>query len=141
MYPYQLDFNISDAAERTALVNKIINTTPNLTEKDYDLFTTYIVCGSTDETPSPVQQHSIYLEGDTRQTHQARKTQSLDELLETPTFNEGSLRAIDNPTIYKIPRPNFSRQRAIDQGLGAQFRDLWERIDALDRLVALKQGK
>lgn len=70
-----------------------------------------------------------------------KKEESLDALLESPTFNESQFTTIR----YKIPKPNFQRSTITNNQkfpeLSQIFGPLWGQIDQLDRLIAIRQGK
>ena len=150
----ELDFTIDDAAQRTQLVQQIIKDFEEkgkkLNDLDYDLLTNYICCGVKEdevnekgfrELKSPVQRKEIFLEGASLAPR--KKEESLDALLESPTFNESQF----TTTHYKIPKPNFNAQRAAILGdprneeLRKVFDPLWGQIDQLDRLIAIRSKK
>lgn len=120
--PYSLDFNLISAESRTEFLSRLLSETPNLgetlTQNDYDLFVDYICCGigvEESQNPKPkssVQKKETYLENKRKPTP---KEESLDALLETPTFNEGTSFARQD-IHYKIPKPNFSRDRIRSRG-------------------------
>ena len=145
--PYSLDFNLVDAQSRTEFLSRLLAENPhlaeNLTQNDYDLFVDYICCGIGPEEiqnlkpKSSVQKKETYLENRRKPTS---KEESLDALLETPTFNEGTSFARQD-IHYKIPKPNFSRERIKEKGQEPEFNDLWTQIDDLETLIKLKEGK
>lgn len=133
--PYSLDFSLTSAESRTQFLSRLLSENPNLaenlTQNDYDLFVDYICCGigaEESQNPKPkssVQKKETYLENKRKPTP---KEESLDALLETPTFNEGT--SFSRQDIhYKIPKPNFSRERIRSRGQEQNFKELWTQID------------
>ena len=144
---YSLDFSLVSAESRTEFLSRLLdeNSTlaQNLTQNDYDLFVDYLCCGIGPEeaqNPKPkssVQKKETYLENKRKPTP---KEESLDALLETPTFNEGT--SFSRQDIhYRIPKPNFSRDRIRSRGQGQNFEELWTQIDELEKLVGVREGK
>lgn len=142
---YKLDFGLSGAQSRTEFLARLLNENPQLsaqlTQNDFDLFVDYICCGiGAEESKNPkpkssVQKKEIFLENKNRPKP---KEESLDALLETPTFNEGT--SFNRRNIrYKIPKPNFSRERIRAKGQAAAFQDLWNQIDQLESLVGVQK--
>ena len=145
--PYSLDFSLTSAESRTEFLSRLLsenpNLTQNLTQNDYDLFVDYICCGigaEESQNPKPkssVQKKETYLENKRKPTP---KEESLDALLETPTFNEGT--SFSRQDIhYKIPKPNFSRERIKSRGQEQNFKELWTQIDELEKLIGVREGK
>ena len=145
--PYSLDFSLVSAESRTEFLSRLLDENPNLaenlTQNDYDLFVDYICCGiGLEEAQSPkpkssVQKKETYLENKRKPTP---KEESLDALLETPTFNEGT--SFSRQDIrYRIPKPNFSRERIRSRGQEQNFKELWAQIDGLEKLISVREGK
>ena len=145
--PYSLDFSLASAESRTKFLSRLLSENPNLaenlTQNDYDLFVDYICCGigaEESQNPKPkssVQKKETYLENKRKSTP---KEESLDALLETPTFNEGT--SFSRQDIhYKIPKPNFSRERIRSRGQEQNFKELWTQIDELEKLIGVREGK
>lgn len=145
--PYSLDFSLVSAESRAEFLSRLLDQTPNLaeslTQNDYDLFVDYLCCGiGTEESQNPkpkssVQKKETYLENKRKPTP---KEESLDALLETPTFNEGTSFARQD-IHYKIPKPNFSRDRIRSRGQEQGFEELWKQIDELEKLIGVREGK
>ena len=68
---------------------------------------------------------------------ESTKCESLDALMESPTFNEASLIDISAPA-YKVKKEVFSRDEALTrcpENLVPIFKDLFRAIDQLDLLI------
>lgn len=154
--PYTLDFSLSDASARQKLVDDVLGAMersgrkPN--QKDLDLLSNYLLCGEDPNGYNPVRAKDIELVG--YSTPSRPKEQSLEALVESPTFSETLFH--QGPTRYTTPKPNLNRA-SYDPSLGAPpqndepraiqpsqqsnekpspalecMRTLWKRIDRLD---------
>ena len=154
--PYTLDFSLSDATARQKLVDDVLGAMersgrkPN--QKDLDLLSNYLLCGEDPNGYNPVRSKDIELVG--YSTPSRPKEQSLEALVESPTFSETLFH--QGPTRYTTPKPNLNRA-SYDPSLGAPpqndepraiqpsqqsnekpspalecMRTLWKRIDRLD---------
>ena len=107
--PYTLDFSLSDATARQKLVNGVLQALeksgrkPN--QKDLDLLSNYLLCGEDPNGYNPVRSKDIELVG--YSTPSRPKEQSLEALVESPTFSESLFH--QGPTRYTIPKPNLDR--------------------------------
>lgn len=160
--PYTLDFSLGDASARQKLVDGVLQALeksgrkPN--QKDLDLLSNYILCGEDPDGYNPVRSKDIELVG--YSTPARPKEQSLEALVESPTFSESLFH--QGPTRYTIPKPNLERA-SFDPSLGVApisqnnatratqpnqqsnekpspalecMRALWKRIDRLDDAIA-----
>lgn len=153
--PYTLDFSLTDASARQKLVGDVLDAMersgrkPN--QKDLDLLSNYLLCGEDSNGYNPVRSKDIELVG--YSTPSRPKEQSLEALVESPTFSETLFH--QGPTRYTTPKPNLNRA-SYDPSLGAPsiqndelraiqpsqqsdsspalecMRALWKRIDRLD---------
>lgn len=117
----------------------------SLSPNDFDLFVDYICCGIGEEEigkPKPksaIQKKIVFAENKAKRP--SSREESLDALLEAPTFNETSTFNRTH-TVYKIPKPNFSRERIRAKGQAAAFEELWAEIDELEEILgAAKAAK
>ena len=135
-----LDWSLNTANERTSFVNEYI-THPQFSknppsEEELETIANYVLWGKDDNGTNVVQRKEIELE--TRNATWTRKTpESLDALLETPTFNENLI--IQNHTpAAKTTRIVFDRNEALascPESLRAVFIDLFHQIDQLDLII------
>ena len=158
--PYTLDFSLTDATARQKLVGDVLGAMersgrkPN--QKDLDLLSNYLLCGEDPNGYNPVRSKDVELVG--YSTPSRPKEQSLEALVESPTFSETLFH--QGPTRYTTPKPNLERS-AFDPSLSASpqndepraiqpnqqsnekptpalecMRALWKRIDRLDDALA-----
>ena len=121
-----------------------------------DLLSNYLLCGEDPNGYNPVRAKDVELVG--YSTPSRPKEQSLEALVESPTFSETLFH--QGPTRYTTPKPNLERS-SFDPSLGASpqndesraiqpnqqsnekptpalecMRALWKRIDRLDDALA-----
>ena len=135
-----LDFSISSTSDRKAFVDEYIQRPEfiraPLTEDELETIANYILWGKDPDGTSLVQKGDIQIETRNK-TWQRDDTESLDAMMESPTFNEASLR---RPTEArtKIAREVFDRQKALaecPEHMRALFQDLFDRIDKLEMSI------
>ena len=133
----KLDWNLQTRPERNQFVSSYLKTityTPN--EEELDMMGKYILWGKDPDTGLNGRQEGLELETSSR-TWDSSQPESLEALLESPTFNESMVRAPSKP-VYKTPRLQFSREEARKKAppdLLAQFERLWAQIDETDLIV------
>ena len=144
-----LDWSLNTANERSSFINEYI-TYPQFaknppTEDELETIANYVLWGKDDNGMNVVQRKEIELE--TRNSTWTRKApESLDALLETPTFNENVIVQSHTPQT-KTPRIVFDRNEALTtcpEALRAVFIDLFRQVDQLDLIINyydLEHGK
>ena len=144
-----LDWSLNTINERTEFVNQYVElpqfTKIPLTEDELETIANYVLWGKDDNGTNVVQRKEIELE--TRNSTWTRKApESLDALLETPTFNENVIVQSHTPQT-KVARIVFDRDEALatcPESLRAVFIDLFHQIDQLDLIINyydLEHGK
>lgn len=134
----KLNFDLPDYESRANFIDNYIAEWPHSTpptEDEIEMMGNYILWGKDPKTGRNVVQDRL-IEIDTKNTQWQRRKddESLDALLETPTFNEGSI-VRSNATSYKIPREVFDRKAALELApsyLQETLTDLFNRIDRID---------
>ena len=146
-----LDFTIEFASERKKFLEEYlqkINFNPN--SEELELMANYILWGkSTSEgkkkSKSVANETGIIITTKNGTWDRKEKAESLEALIESPTFNEGQLTRF--PIHYIIPKESFSRKRALKNApphIRVRLEDLWKEIDRLDLALCfydLKSGK
>ena len=132
-----LDFSISSTHDRKAFVDEYVQRPEFIrapfTDDELETIANYILWGKDPDGQSIVQKGDISIETRNK-TWQRDDTESLDAMMESPTFNEASLR---RPTEArtKIGREVFSREDALAQcpsHMKPIFEELFARIDKLE---------
>ena len=135
-----LDFSISGTIERKDFVDQYVQRPEflikPLTEDELETIANYILWGKDLDGQSLVQKGDISIETRNK-TWQRDDTESLDAMMESPTFNEASLR---KPTEARtrIAREVFDRQKALTEcpdHMRAVFEELFDRIDKLEMSI------
>ena len=132
-----LDFSIPGTHERKAFVDEYVQRPEfiraPLTEDELETIANYILWGKDPDGMNAVQKGEFSIETRNK-TWQRDDTESLDAMMESPTFNEASLR---RPTEArtKIAREVFDRNEALAQcppHMKPVFEELFARIDKLE---------
>ena len=132
-----LDFSIPGTHERKAFVDEYVQRPEfiraPLTDDELETIANYILWGKDPDGMNAVQKGEFSIETRNK-TWQRDDTESLDAMMESPTFNEASLR---KPTEArtKIAREVFSREEALAQcpsHMKPIFEELFMRIDKLE---------
>ena len=135
-----LDFSIPGTLDRKAFVDEYVQRPEfiraPLTEDELETIANYILWGKDPDGFNATQRGEIQIETRNK-TWQRDDTESLDAMMESPTFNEASLR---RPTEARtrIPREVFDRQKALDEcpeHMRAVFEELFDRIDRLEMSI------
>lgn len=132
-----LDFSIPGTHERKAFVDEYVQRPEfiraPLTDDELETIANYILWGKDPDGMNAVQKGEFSIETRNK-TWQRDDTESLDAMMESPTFNEASLR---RPTEArtKIAREVFDRSEALAQcpsHMKPIFEELFTRIDKLE---------
>ena len=135
-----LDFSIPGTHERKDFVDEYVQRSEfiraPLTEDELETIANYILWGKDPDGTNVTQRGEIQIETRNK-TWQRDDTESLDAMMESPTFNEASLR---RPTEArtKIGREVFSREDALAQcpsHMKPIFEELFARIDHLEMQI------
>lgn len=135
-----LNWGLNLATERRDFVESYL-TRPEfikkpLTDDELETISNYILFGKDPDGQSPIQKGEFEIETRNK-TWQRDNTESLDAMMESPTFNEASLRAPTEARI-KIAREVFDRKKALSECpeyMRPTFVDLFQRIDDLELAI------
>lgn len=136
----QLDWKLTSREDRNEYVRQYldqISWTP--TETELDMMAKYILWGVNEEGLNGRQEG---LDLPTRShiwDQDTSEVESLDALLESPTFSENIIRKPDDP-VFKTPKVQFSRtetRTSAPDHVISHFEDLWREIDELELEVTL----
>ena len=129
-----LDWKLNTTEERRDFVTnylKEIKFTPN--EEELEILSNYILWGKDPDGLNATQRGEIQIETRNK-TWQRDDTESLDALMESPTFSEASFhRPIEART--RIAREVFDRKKTLQEcpaHLASIFEDLFKRIDYIE---------
>lgn len=132
-----LDFQLETATERREFLNEYLKRTEfqlkPLSEEELEMCGNYLLWGKDEDGKNSVQKKIVEIKTK-KGTWDKKEDESLDALLEQPTFNEAqTFNTTDAPT--KITREVFSRSKALKEAppqLIPIFKDLFYQIDKLD---------
>lgn len=132
-----LDFQLETATERREFLNEYLKRTEfqlkPLSEEELEMCGNYLLWGKDEDGKNSVQKKIVEIKTK-KGTWDKKEDESLDALLEQPTFNEAqTFNTIGAPT--KITREVFSRSKAFKEAppqLIPIFKDLFRQIDKLD---------
>lgn len=135
-----LDFSINGTVDRKDFVDQYVQRpefiSKPLTEDELETIANYILWGKDEDGLNVTQRGEIQIETRNK-TWQRDDTESLDAMMESPTFNEASLR---RPTEARtrITREVFDRNDALAQcpsHMVPIFQELFDRIDKLEMAI------
>ena len=132
-----LDFQLETATERREFLNEYLKRTEfqlkPLSEEELETCGNYLLWGKDEDGKNSVQKKIVEIKTK-KGTWDKKEDESLDALLEQPTFNEAqTFNTTGAPT--KITREVFSRSKALKEAppqLIPIFKDLFYQIDKLD---------
>lgn len=130
----KLDFSIDSIEDRRAFIESYLPNFSNPTEDELEMMANYILWGKQSNGLNVVQSHEIEIETRNKTWAATDKVESLDALLEQPTFNENQLRTSTAPPL-KVAREVFDRVATLEAApdhLKSVFEDLFLRIDVLE---------
>lgn len=133
----KLNFSLETSEQRNEFVSQFFRENPKYkpTQHELDTISNYILYGK-DEVDglSVVDRHEVEIETKYK-SYTKRKLESLDELMETPGFNENT---IVTKYSYRNPKPTIDREADKDiPGIG----ELWAVIDVIAHRLAVAAGE
>lgn len=133
-----LDWTLETAVERTDFLETYLaNRTVPLSESDLEMCGNYLLWGRGPNGLNAEQEGYVQLErrnSTWASSANTRQVSSIEELTENPTFDEAQFHSLAD-TIYKTPKPNFSREECLRKAppeFIPMLRDLFGRIDRVE---------
>ena len=149
---YSLDYSIERDTDRLKAIEQILDSLDtNPSNSELEQMASYILYGKDEEGKNAVQRGETT--DSTKRYNSFQKTEdknlSLDEILDNPLSDQEHLQAFDEKYIYTkkkptIKRPKYDKQgNLIDPGDSdiPGMQELWDRIDYLEHVVAVNEGK
>ena len=131
----KLDFSLETDSERIQFINTYLTPDFNPTNSELEKIADYLLWGKNTEGLSSNKTSNIEL----KTAWSAHPIISLDELRESPAFNEDSVKPI-NSTPIKTSKQKFSREAARKNApphILALLEGLWREIDTIDLTISL----
>ena len=135
---FKLDFNIYSSEDRMEAVKKILEQNKNqkISQLELDTLSNYILYGKDEATGTSVVDRKEVQIKTKFNSYQKQKFVSLDEMMESPTFNEADL--TQDQTIYKKIKPSIDKEKAAKI---PEMGRLWEEIEHLQTIYDENSGK
>ena len=109
----KLNFSIDTIEERTEFLHNYLNSINfSLTPEEKETCANYILWGKEKDGKNLVQKKEISIETKNKTWNRKNEEESLDALLETPTFNEQVILSPSSPPL-KIKKEIFNREDAL----------------------------
>lgn len=133
---FKLDFSIETPQDRKDFIAQNIDLS-QLTKKEIELCTDYILYGKdpNKDNTSAVDRKEVFIKTKYN-SYSKQEPVSLEALMESPTFDEASLKKEKN--IYKKVKPTIDREKCKDI---PGMKELWKEIDRLNHEIRLCEGK
>lgn len=134
----KLDFSIVGSTDRSNFINDFLSANPDYkpTDSELDTYANYILYGKDADGTSIVDRGEIEIETKYK-SYAKRKAESLDELMETPGFNENT---IVTKYVYRHPKPaKIDRQNPADASIPG-MKELWKAIDRMVYILGVCDG-
>lgn len=137
----KLDFTLNTTQERTHFLQDYLQSpqfqTSPLTPDEIETCSNYILWGKESDGKSAIQKKEIEIETRHKTWNSRKDEESLEALLETPTFNEQSILPPTEAT-PKFKKEVFNRTQALKKApkeLHSLLKNLFYEIDSLDLLL------
>lgn len=139
-----LDFKLTTTEERNAFLQQYLQhpqfTERPPTEDELETMANYLLWGKDPVTGLNVKQEGLIDIETKHSTWSKNNTESLEGLMESPTFNEASLMTLDAAPPAKSKKEVFSRKEALancPESMVADFTELFNRIDRMEMMINL----
>ena len=133
-----LDFSIPTSAGRRDYVEKYMteNSDKKFSASDLETIANYILYGKDKETGESIVDRKEVQIKTKYNSYSKKEPESLDELMESPTFDERIFSK--NRNRYKIVKPKIDREKDYDI---PGIQDLWKAIDRYQYIIDVNMGK
>ena len=125
MSKFTLNFDIPTSKERLEAIKDI--DLASLSKTELETISNYILYGKDEDGKSVVDRKEVQIKTKFS-SYQKDRFVSLDEMMESPTFDEGILQK--NRTIYKKVKPSIDKEKAKDV---PGMIELWNAIENMDQ--------
>ena len=139
----KLDWALSTSNERNAFVQQYINdpifTSRPLTSDELETIANYVLWGK-NENGLSIEQEGLVEMPRRNSTWTSQSVDSLDELTESPTFNENQIYSLTSKAPTKKVREVFSRSETLKTcpaHLTETYKSLWKEIDKTELTINL----
>ena len=150
---YSLNFTIERDVDRLHAVEEILDTlSTDPSPSELEQMASYILYGKDEEGKNSIQRKETIDKDKRYKSYKTKddKVQSLDEIMETPGFDEQQLRSAYRRQAYTMPKPCINKPK-YDKKTGEMIDpgdsdvpgmiEQWEIIDRWQRMLDIAQGK
>lgn len=137
----KLDFSLLTLEERTKFIEEYVTREEfkkkPLTSEELEMCGNYLLWGKDSSGKNSVQKKEVQIETRNKTWTKGPEVESLEALLESPTFNENNI-VVPTAARAKVQKEVFSRSKALEEApdeLKVVFKNLFYRIDRLDLLL------
>lgn len=137
----KLDFSLLTLEERTKFIEEYVKKEEfkkkPLTSEELEMCGNYLLWGKDSSGKNAVQKKEVQIETRNKTWTKGPEVESLEALLESPTFNENNI-VMPTAARPKAQKEIFSRSKALKEApdeLKVVFENLFRRIDRLDLLL------
>lgn len=137
----RLDFTIPTLEERVKFIDEYVQKEEfkkkPLTSEELEMCGNYLLWGKDSSGKNAVQKKEVQIETRNKTWSREQESESLEALLESPTFNENNI-VMPTAARPKVQKEVFSRSKALascPEELKPVFQNLFRRIDRLDLLL------
>lgn len=137
----KLDFSLLTLEERTKFIEEYVKKEEfkkkPLTSEELEMCGNYLLWGKDSSGKNAVQKKEVQIETRNKTWTKGPEVESLEALLESPTFNENNI-VVPTAARAKVQKEVFSRSKALEEApneLKSVFKNLFYRIDKLDLLL------
>lgn len=135
-----LDFDIySDTDRAIAVKDELSKLTKPPTQSQLETMANYILFGKDSNGQNAVDRGEVQIQTK-YSSYRKKKEESLDELTESPTFNEAELKPIHR-SVYKNPKPELDRSLPELQPLLTTIAQYESQLEDLEKLPQTKDVK
>lgn len=134
----QLNFNITSSTGRRDFVEDYINENKNkkFSASDLETIADYILYGKDEDSGESIVDRKEVQIKTKYNSYSKKEPESLDELMESPTFDENIFSKDKNR--YKTIKPKIDREK--DKDIPG-IKPLWELIDKFQHIIDVNNGK
>lgn len=131
----QLNFNLEKASERVDFTKGYLEENRHYSNSDLETIANYILYGKDENGTSIVDRKEVEIKTKYG-SYSKKEPESLDELMESPTFDERVF--VTEKNRYKTIKPKIDRDKDSDI---PDIGELWEVIDYYQHLIDVNKGK
>lgn len=134
----QLNFSLSTSSERRDFIEKYLeqNKDKKFSNNDLETIANYILYGKDSDTGESIVDRKEVQIKTKYNSYSKKEPESLDELIESPTFDERVF--VQDRNRYRVIKPKIDREKDADV---PGIQELWKSIDRYQHIIDANTGK